>query len=241
MIRINNIDHFVTGDGPGLRYTIYLQGCPMQCLYCHNPETRSFKGGFVMKEEDLIDDILQAAKYLRSSGGGITFSGGEPLAQARQLVPLCKKLHHYDLDVLIDTSGCYFNSNSRELISNYIDRVVLDIKTFNEDTYRQLTGHSLIPTLQLAKYLSMIKKSVTVRYVLVSGLTDEQKSIKHLATFLSNLNNIKEVQVIPFHRLAIPKYKALNITYPLKDTPVPTAQKIQETKQMFINKGLIAK
>ena len=91
MIRINNIDHFVAGDGPGLRYTIYLQGCPMQCLYCHNPETRSFKGGFVMKEEDLIDDILQAAKYLRSSGGGITFSGGEPLAQARELVPLCKK------------------------------------------------------------------------------------------------------------------------------------------------------
>lgn len=235
--KIHSIESFGSVDGPGIRFVIFLKGCHMRCQFCHNPDTWNMDGA----EEKTADELLaQALKYKTywKKGGGITVSGGEPLLQIDFLIELFKKAKAKGVHVTLDTSGNPFTreepffSKFKELME-VTDLVMLDIKEINEDKHKILTGWSNSNILDMAKYLSEIRKPVWIRHVLVPGGSDDDKSLIKLDEFIKTLKNVERVEVLPYHTLGTFKWEELGIDYPLKDINPPTKERIENANKIL--------
>lgn len=235
--RIHSIETAGTVDGPGIRYVIFFQGCPLRCLYCHNPDTRDVFGGKEISTEELITDIKKYRSYMKFSGGGVTVSGGEPLLQPEFLLELLKELKKEDFHTAIDTSG-FADLNKVKEVFDYTNLVLLDIKSINEKIYKKVTSVDLSATLKLAKYLSEKNIKTWIRYVLVPGLTDDLDDAEALAEFLQPLKNIEKIEVLPFHKMGEYKWEALGYEYTLKNTEPPDKELVEKVKSIFTKKGL---
>ena len=237
---IHSIESFGSVDGPGIRFLIFLQGCPMRCQFCHNPD--SWKVG--VGEEWTADDLLDKAERFRTywgDKGGITVSGGEALLQIDFLLELFEKAHRRGINTCLDTSAQLFTRQGTffekfERLMEVTDTILLDIKHIDDEEHRKLTKHSNRNILDCARYLSDIRKPVWIRHVLIPGITDKDEYLEQLSDFLQTLNNVERVDVLPYHTLGIYKYEKLGIDYPLKDVNPPTAERIENAKKILSKK-----
>lgn len=220
---IHSTESFGTVDGPGIRFVVFFQGCPLRCQYCHNPDTWKFGGGKEMTTDELMEEYDSYKEFLKS--GGITATGGEPLAQPEFLAELFAKAKAKGIHTCLDTSGAVFNPNSHEKIDEVIkntDLVMLDIKHIDSAEHKKLTGMGNEHILAFAEYLREKKVELWVRHVVVPGITDDENELFHLGEYLSTLTNIKALDVLPYHDMGKVKYKNLGIDYPLEDVePLP--------------------
>jgi pyruvate formate lyase activating enzyme len=225
--RIHSLESCGTVDGPGIRFVIFTQGCPLRCLYCHNPDCRHIEEGKEVTVDELIAEIQKYRSYMRFSGGGVTVTGGEPLMQPEFVQEIFRRCQELGIHTALDTSG-YVNLNVAKPVLDYVDLVLLDIKSFDPEIYLKVTSVSLEPTLKFAKYLSESKKPTWIRFVLVPNLTDPVHNIEELAQFISTLDNVEKVEVLPFHQMGAYKWEQLGYDYQLKNTQPPTPEQIQQ-------------
>lgn len=227
-------------DGPGTRFVTFLAGCPLTCLYCHNPDTMRMRSGKRTSADDVIAEARKYTRFISASGGGATVSGGEPLLQpvfAGELLHRMK--HELGLHTALDTSG-FLGARATDALLRDVDLVLLDIKSWDRDTYRHLTGRPLEPTLDFARRLAALGKEVHLRFVLVPGLTDARENVDGVAAFAAGLGNVSRVDVLPFHKLGESKWDALGMPFTLHGTPSPTAAQVAEAKAVFAARGLEA-
>ncbi len=232
---INSFESFGTKDGPGIRFVLFMQGCPLRCLYCHNVDSWELKNkNYEYTPEEVLDELNKMKVFL---SGGITVSGGEPLVQAEFVLELFKLCKKEGLHTALDTSGYILNNTTKEVLK-YTDLVLLDIKHIDEKKYKTLTSVDLNPTIEFIKYLEKIKKPVWIRYVLVPNYSNDEKDLKEWAKFVSKFSIVKRVDILPFHQMAIHKWENVGKDYKLKDTPIPTKQEIEKAEAIFKSYGL---
>lgn len=235
---IHSIESFGTVDGPGVRLVVFLQGCPMRCQYCHNPDTWNMKGG----EEMTVDQIMEIYEKNRTfySHGGITVTGGEALMQIGFVTELFSTAARRGIHTCLDTSGITFNPSRPEIVERFdklmsvTDLVLLDIKHIDPQGHKDLTGHALEPILAFARYLDEKAVPVWIRHVAVPGITYKQSQLYQLGRFLGTLNNIKALDVLPYHDMGKVKYKNLGIPYPLEDTRPLTKEEAMAAKRVIL-------
>lgn len=235
--RIHSVETCGAVDGPGIRFIVFTQGCPLRCLYCHNPDCRTITAGQVITVAQLMADILRYRTYLEASGGGVTVSGGEPLLQPEFVADLMRCCQAQGLHTALDTSG-FSNLAAAQQVVQYTDLVLLDIKSFDPQLYHRVTQVSIEPTLRLAEYLNEIQKPTWIRFVLTPGLTDAADNVEGLAQFISTLTNVERVEILPFHQMGAYKWEELGYDYRLKDTLTPSSEQIQQVKTVFQSHGL---
>lgn len=232
---IHSIETFGTKDGPGIRFVLFMQGCPLRCLYCHNPDTwKKADAKFIMSPQEVFHELDKVKNFVR---GGITVSGGEPMMQPEFVLDLFKICKAAGIHTAIDTSGIYLNETVKEVLS-YTDLVLLDIKQINPDKYKVLTSQQLKPTLEFMDYLHTINKPVWLRYVLVPNYTNEDADLKKWAEYVSHFHNVERVDILPFHQMAVHKWENLDVDYKLKDVNPPTKEQIEKAKIIFKSYGL---
>lgn len=232
---IHSIESFGTVDGPGIRFVVFLQGCPMRCLYCHNPDTWKISSGNVMTVDEILDQYEKCRDFLKN--GGITVTGGEPLLQMDFVTELFKKAKKRDIHTCIDTSGITFSENKTgkfDELMDVTDLVMLDIKHIDDEEHIKLTGHSNKNILMFAQYLDKLKKPVWIRHVVVPGITMNKEYLERLGEFIGKLSNVKALDVLPYHNMGKMKYKALNMDYPLKDTPELSREEALRAKEIIL-------
>lgn len=234
---VHSVESFGSVDGPGIRFLILLQGCPMRCQFCHNPD--SWKTG--IGEERTADELLDQAERFRAywgDNGGITVSGGEALLQIDFLLELFEKAKQRGIGTCLDTSAQLFTRKvpffeKFERLMELTDTVLLDIKHIDDEEHRKLTRHSNANILDCARYLSEIDKPVWIRHVLIPGITDKDEYLVRLRDFLSTLHNIERIEVLPYHTLGVYKYEKLGIDYPLKDVQPPAAERVANANDIL--------
>ena len=216
---IHSLESFGTVDGPGIRYVVFMQGCPMRCLYCHNPDTWEVGKGNVMTADEILEQYKKNISFY--SRGGLTVTGGEPLLQIDFLIELFAKAKAEGIHTCIDTSGItYSESNTAyieklDLLMKHTDLVMLDIKHVDKDKHKELTSHSNEGILAFAKYLEKKGIPLWIRHVIVEGYTDDPVYLHKLGRFIGGLKNLKALDVLPYHSMGVSKYEALGIPYPL--------------------------
>lgn len=204
-------------DGPGVRVTLFLSGCPLRCQYCHNPDTWRLRHGVRVSLERVVTRLGHFAPALQSLQGGLTISGGDPLVQAAFSRRIFAAAKGFGLHTALDTSGFLGDSATDEYLQS-VDLVLLDVKSWDPETYRRVTRQDIVPTLRFAERLAAMGKPVWLRFVLVPGLTDEPGNVEGVAKFVAPIKNVEWVEVLPFHQLGAFKWKALGLDYPLADT-----------------------
>lgn len=215
---IHSIETFGTVDGPGVRFVVFFQGCPMRCLYCHNPDTWNFSQNKEMTVDELYNEFYKVKEFTK---GGLTATGGEPLAQIDFLIELFKKFSENNIHTALDTSGILFDENNPKFdeLIKYTNLVLLDIKHIDDNEHKKLTGHSNKNVLNFAKYLSDKKIPTWIRHVVVPEITYKEEHLYKLGQFIKTLKNVVALDVLPYHNMAISKYKQLNLEYKLEKTP----------------------
>jgi pyruvate formate lyase activating enzyme len=235
---IHSIESCGTVDGPGLRYVVFTQGCLLRCQYCHNADTWEIGKGKEMTVEEIITDLKTYLPFIEASGGGITVSGGEPLLQMDFLIELFKECKKIGIHTAIDSSGgCYtteetFQQKLNELLL-YTDLVLLDLKHIDEKKHRKLTGRTNQQILQFARLLSEKQVPVWIRHVLVPTVTDDPEDLRRLAAFIHNLDNVEKIEILPYHKLGVYKWKTLGLSYPLEGIEPPSEESIQMAQQIL--------
>lgn len=235
---IHSIETCGTVDGPGLRYVIFLQGCPMRCQYCHNPDTWEPKKGEQMTVDEALERFYSNLPFYKH--GGVTVTGGEPMMQMDFLIELFTKLKKDGVHTCLDTSGVMFypdNPKVMEKVEQLLavtDLVMLDIKHIDDEKHKILTAHSNKRILAFAKYLDMKNIPIWVRHVIVPGVTLYQEYLERLGEFLGTLNNVKALDVLPYHSMGIVKYENLKMEYPLKGTREATKQEAVAAKNIIL-------
>ncbi len=233
---IHSFESFGTKDGPGIRFVFFMQGCPLRCLYCHNPDTWNMNDKkYELTPEEAFDEVKKVKNFIRS--GGVTISGGEPLLQPQFIIELFKLCKNEGLHTAIDTSGYILNDKVKEVLE-YADLVLLDIKHINPDKYKNLTAKPLEPTLRFMQYLTEIEKPVWLRYVLVPGFTNDEKDLNDWAKQVSGYKNIQRVDILPFHQMGLHKWEQLGEDYKLKDIAPPNQSEIEKAENIFRNYNL---
>lgn len=230
---IHSIESCGTVDGPGLRFVVFTQGCPLRCQYCHNPDSWSFDENKKMSVEDILDEYEGVKEFCH---GGMTVTGGEPMAQMDFVTELFRRAREKDIHTALDTSGIYFNKDNTTKVDEllkYTSLVLLDIKHIDDEEHKKLTGHSNKKILEFARYLSDKRIPMWVRHVVVPGITFNEKYLTQLGEFLATLKNVKALDVLPYHDMAIPKYENLGIEYPLKGVPPLTKVQAMEARNII--------
>lgn len=233
--RVHSFESFGTVDGPGIRFVVFLQGCPMRCLYCHNPDTWSVSAGTEYTAEDVAGRVLKYKNYF-TGGGGVTVSGGEPLMQAEFVAALFAALKDKGIHTALDTSGALYDEDRPEAFSSLLsltDLVLLDIKHIDDGEHIKLTGRSNKNILAFARRLAELGKDVWIRHVLVPGITDDDGCLTRLKAFISSLGNVSRVEVLPYHTMGAVKYKKLGIPYPLEGVLPPSPERIKNAKEIL--------
>jgi pyruvate formate lyase activating enzyme len=237
--RIHSWDLSTGVDGPGTRFVLFVNGCPLRCLYCANPDTWHMRDGKEATVDEVMAEIEKYRPFITTAGGGVTVTGGEPLLQPAFTAALLRRCKEAGLHTALDTSG-FLGARATDQLLTDTDLVLLDIKSIDTDTYRDLTGGRLEPTLDFATRLDRLGVPMWIRYVLVPGWTDDQRSVDSLARFVAHLGTVDRVDVLPFHKLGAEKYDALGIPFPLRDNPVPDPAMIDRVRQLFRDHGLSA-
>jgi len=231
---------FTTGsmvDGPGVRVVAWTAGCLFRCLYCHNPDTWSMKNGMPVTIERATEELGKYRFGLKTMSGGFTISGGEPLMQHRFVVKLFRAAHMMEIHTALDTNG-YLGERLSDEELGVISLVLLDIKTWDPERHRHLTGMEVDPVLAFARRLAARKTPVWLRFVLVPGLTDDPEDIAHVAPFTAGLGNVERVDVLPFHQMGRYKWKELGMDYTLQDVEPPSEELVERTCAQFRSAGL---
>lgn len=235
---VHSVESFGSVDGPGIRYIIFLKGCPMRCQFCHNPDTWSHAGAQRMTADELLDKAERYRSYW-GSDGGITVSGGEALAQIDFLLDLFTKARQRGINTCLDTSAQPFNTANEPWMEKFgrlmslTDTVLLDIKHIDDDKHRELTGHTNKNILKCARYLSDNNVPVWIRHVLIPGITDNDACLQRLADFLATLGNIRRIDILPYHTLGVYKYQQLGLPYHLQDVEPPTLERIANANRVM--------
>ena len=258
MGKIHSLETFGTVDGPGVRFVVFFQGCPMRCQYCHNPDTWKIEDGEEMTADEIIDRFERNRSFYQT--GGITATGGEPMLQLDFLTELFTKAKEKGIHTCLDTSGIMFpkkhigteqisereisltgisenmasdRMEKTEQLMSVTDLVMLDIKHINDEEHQKLTGQSNSNILAFAKYLDSIRKPVWIRHVVVPGITFDEKELKELGLFLKTLHNVGKLEVLPYHSMGKVKYDNRGMDYVLKDTPQLTKAEAKEAENMI--------
>ncbi|WP_265521460.1 pyruvate formate-lyase-activating protein [Oerskovia flava] len=234
-------------DGPGTRLTVFLSGCPLRCLYCHNPDTLAMKDGQPVTADELLGRVRRYVPVFRATGGGITLSGGEVLMQPAFAARVLRGATEMGVHTTLDTSG-FLGANATDTMLDDTDLVLLDVKSGDPETYRRVTGRDLEPTLRFGRRLAERGldghgPEVWVRFVLVPGLTDDAENVEKIAAYTAELNRIRpgtvtRVEVLPFHQMGRDKWDALGRTYELADTQPPTPELTERVREQFRSHGL---
>lgn len=217
---IHSTESFGTVDGPGIRFVIFMQGCPLRCLYCHNPDTWEINGGTPRSAESLLKEYDSVKEFLKN--GGITCTGGEPLVQIDFVIHLFKIAQEKGINTCLDTSGVTFNPNNTQKFQQlvkYTNLVMLDIKHIDNNEHKKLTGHGNENILKFAEFISENGVPLWIRHVVVPNITDNPKYLYKLGKFLSKLKTLNALDVLPYHTMGKAKYQQMGLTYPLGDTP----------------------
>ncbi|MGL4992114.1 MAG: pyruvate formate-lyase-activating protein [Sarcina sp.] len=226
--RIHSIETMGLVDGPGIRFVAFMQGCKIRCAYCHNPDTWALEGGEEYTPEELVNKIKRYKTYFASSGGGVTFSGGDPLLQDEFLIETLKLCKSEGIHTTIDTAGVG-NGNYDEILK-YTDLVLFDIKHVDKDKYKNLVGRDNSESL---KFLEACKRNNTklwVRHVVVPGITDTRENLINVKKFIDTLNNVEKVELLPYHILGVNKYETMGIKYKLDGTKPMDKNLLMELK-----------
>lgn len=232
MIRVHSYESLGTFDGPGLRLVVFLQGCNFRCRYCANPDTIGLQETCMEVSEDEILQMAVREKPFFGKKGGITFSGGEPSLQAVKLLPLFSQLKEAGIHICLDTNGSIHNE-AVEKLWQLSDLVLLDIKEFNAEHHRALTGHDNSETLRTAAWLEAHQRPFWLRYVLVPGHSDMEEDIRALGQALGHYKMIERVEILPYHRLGVHKYEAMGLEYSLKDVKENTPEQLERARRIF--------
>ncbi len=231
--KIHSFESFGTVDGPGIRFVIFMQGCPLQCKYCHNRDTWDATGGTKYPVDTIVQKALRLKPYMEVSNGGITVSGGEPLLQTAFVTELFKKVKEKKIHTALDTSGSLpLNENIQELL-HYTDLVLLDIKHIDNQKCIDLTGVPNTNTLNFAKYLSNHEIPIWIRQVLIPGITADEDDLKKLKAFISTLKTVEKVELLPYHNLGKFKWEALGKKYELENVIPPSSEEIKRAKDIL--------
>lgn len=235
---IHSLESFGTVDGPGVRFVVFFQGCPMRCQYCHNPDTWKIGTGTEMEVSEIIDAYERNKGFYR--GGGITATGGEPMVQIDFLIELFEECHQRKINTCLDTSGIMYNENNPENVAKtrrllaVTDLVMLDIKHIDPVKHKSLTSQENTQILAFANFLSENNIPIWIRHVVVPGITDDDKYLFDLGYFIGNLKTLKALDVLPYHTMGEVKYKSLGMDYPLKGIPAMEKDKVIGKKQVIL-------
>lgn len=234
---IHSTESFGSVDGPGVRFVIFVSGCPMRCQFCHNPDTWNMQAGEERSVDELLKTVLRYRSYWKN-GGGITVSGGEPLLQIDFLIDLFKKAKEQGIHTTIDTSGAPFTREEPffgkfKTLMEYTDLLLLDIKHIDDEKHKTLTGRTNQNILDLARYLSDTGKPVWIRHVLVPERSDYDEYLEQLNDFIQTLKNVERVEVLPYHTLGEYKWKELGYDYPLEGIEPPSKERIANANRIL--------
>lgn len=233
--RIHSVESFGALDGPGIRYVLFLQGCPLRCLFCHNPDSWHGENGKETNSVDIVRDILRYHNFIKN--GGVTLSGGEPLAQPEFAASILQGCHEHGLHTALDTSGGVSLLLCQKAV-DAADLLLLDIKAAEDALFRRLTGRGMDNTLELLSYCEQVKKPVWIRHVLVPGYTADAEHAHKLGRLLKNFTCIERVELLPFHKMGEYKWKALGEPYQLSATQPPETETVQMVKDILKSYGL---
>lgn len=235
---IHSMETFGTVDGPGIRFVIFMQGCPLRCRYCHNPDTWDTKGGKRMSAEEILEQFEKNRSFY--SKGGITVTGGEPLLQIDFVCELFREAKKRDIHTCIDTSGITYRKGASEYnqrldtLMQYTDLVMLDLKHIDSKGHKELTGADNEGILAFARYLEEKNIPVWIRHVVVPGITDKEEYLLELGRFIGSLSNIKALDVLPYHTMGVTKYKELGIPYALEGVEPMSKEGALKAKEIIM-------
>ena len=239
--KVHSIETFGTVDGPGIRFVLFMQGCPLRCQYCHNPDTWNMNGGTEMSVAEILKQYESYRPFLKD--GGLTVTGGEPLLQIDFLIELFEEAKKRAIHTCIDTSGITFNLANEsyleklERLMKVTDLILLDIKEIDDETHITVTGTSNKPVLAFEKWLDEKGIPVWIRHVIVPGLTLIEEDLFQLGYFLGQFHNIKTLDILPYHEMGVVKWKQLGLDYPLVDSRAATDKEAKEAREVVI-KGM---
>lgn len=236
--RVHSIETFGTVDGPGIRFILFMQGCPLRCKYCHNRDTWDVKGGTEYTTDEIIEQVKKYSSYMKFSGGGLTVSGGEATLQPEFLKDLFKKAQENEIHTCLDTSG-FVNIDVIDPVLDYTNLVLLDLKHMVPEKCKDLVGVSIDKTLEFAKHLSDRNIPVWIRHVLVPGITDDRENLELMGKFISTLKNVDMVELLPYHTLGVHKWENMGFEYELKDVPDATNEDIEKASKILAEFGVI--
>lgn len=235
---VHSVESFGALDGPGIRYVLFLQGCPLRCIYCHNPDTWLIKDGKQMSSDEVVSDILKYKNFFRS--GGVTLSGGEPLFQPKFCFEILSKCKDKGIHTAIDTSGAVALEKVKDCI-DIADLILLDIKSLDESEAKEITGLSNKGTMGMLNYCEETGKKIWIRHVLLPNYTLDFKKLEKLAEFLKKYSCIENVQLLPFHKMGEFKWESLKKEYTLKDLNEPKKEDVEKAKKIFADAGFSLK
>ncbi|EJX10397.1 pyruvate formate-lyase 1-activating enzyme [gut metagenome] len=235
---VHSIESFGTVDGPGVRFVVFLQGCPLRCKYCHNPDTWKPGIGTEMTADQILEQFFRNEPFYHN--GGITVTGGEPLLQIDFVTELFTKAKARGVHTCVDTSGITFRNDDPDQLARFdalcavTDLVLLDIKHPDPEAHKELTGHSNENILEFAHYLAARHKDTWIRHVVVPGITDNEEEWKKIGELMAHLPNVKALEVLPYHTMGIKKYETLGMDYPLKGVPALKAEVAKHAREVIL-------
>lgn len=232
LLLVHSYESMGTFDEPGVRYVVFLQGCPFRCLYCANPDTIEPRGEAKPTTADYIVEQAVSMKPFFGARGGVTFSGGEPTKQARALVPVLQRLKAAGLHICLDTNGGLWNDDV-EAALRLTDLVLLDVKAFSAEKHRHITGRDNAQTLRTAAWLEENQRPFRLRYVLVPGLNDSDSDLRTLGEHFQRYLMIERVELLPYHTLGVHKYTSMGWEYKLAGTKENTPEQLQRAEQIL--------
>ena len=229
---IHSIETMGLVDGPNIRTVIFMQGCPLRCKFCHNPDTWELKSNFMMTSKELIDEIRKYRTYIEM-GGGVTFSGGEPLLQSEFLLDMLKLCKKAGFHTCIDTSGTGYSKQYLDEILKYTDLVILDIKAIDRKNYEEITFRKMDMFNYFIERLKINNNKLWIRQVIMPGVNDNEEYILKLKEYIKQFNNVEKVELLPYHTLGLEKYKKLNIDYKLSSMEPMGKERCKELEELL--------
>lgn len=231
-MHIHSLESFGTVDGPGIRFVVFLQGCPLRCLFCHNPDTWDARRPvpYNWTPEQLLEEVLRYKNFIKS--GGVTCTGGEPLVQARELTAFFELCHTKGLHTCLDTSGAVWNDDVKRLLA-HTDLVMLDIKALDDDLHQRLTGMPRTNNQHMLDYLEEQQIATWIRHVVVPTLTYDDTRLHDLAEHIAHYRCVQKIEVLPYHTMGAAKYESLGIAYPLDGIAPLTSQEAEHARSIF--------
>ena len=229
---IHSIETLGLADGPGLRIVVFMQGCPLRCLFCHNPDTWEKGNNFLTTSDEIVNTVRKYRNFIEQNGG-VTLSGGEPLFQSEFTLDILKKCKKAGFHTALDTSGTGYKKELLDDILKHTDLVLLDIKALTNSSYKKMTGKDMTEFNYFLNKIQKMNKKIWIRQVIVPGINDTKDYIIKLKKYLSKIKNIERIDLLPYHNMGVDKYKKLNLKYRLEGTPNMDSTSLKELEKIL--------